>query len=482
MTTVTPQRTELLRAAWARLTEPTVVRRTLVSVLLAFVLVWAVLLAYIFITYKQTITNEPSMKKFGDALLMSLQDIADPTHAAAVMASTDKWTNIRRRQIGLAPGSWLYELNDASGQPIFISPDLRALTLPPFALESVGVITEARTVGTMYRIYTGDSARWHLRVIEPKRTDAAFLAYNARFILPYLLLSAPFVLLSVWLSVRNGLWPLQQLAARIAERSTDDLKPVGFDARHRELKPLEQSLDHLFNQLRIKVERERSFVQDAAHEIRTPLAVITAQAHVMARANSESERTQAQAHLEQAIERASHLAHQLLDLAAFDEAQRPVPREIDVAHWLRAALAQAVPRAMEKRIELSLDAPETLLARLDLMALESIVHNLVDNAVRYAGGAEGRKKLRGSAVAVALRIDGDRLHLTVRDDGPGIALIDQPRVFERFHRGSGSTERGSGLGLAIVLQAARSLGGEVRLGEGLEGRGVGFYVNFPLHD
>lgn len=481
MTTITPQKTAHLRAAWDRLAEPTLVRRCLMSVLLAFVLVWAVLLAYIFITYKQAITNEPGLQKYGDALLVSLQDMVDPAHAASAVSSTDTWTNIRRRQIGLLPGALLYELKDATGQTVFTSPDLQALTLPPFAPESIGVITEASAGGTVYRIYTGHGTRWRLRVIEPKRTDAAFLARSARSILPYLLLATPFVLLPVWLSVRNGLRPLQQLAARIAQRSTDDLTPVGFDARHRELKPLVQSLDRLLSELRLKVERERAFVQDAAHEIRTPLAVITAQAHVMARSQSERERTHAQGYLEQAITRASHLAHQLLDLAALDDAQRPVPREIDVAQWLRAALAHAVPQAMEKHIELSLDAPESLSARLDLPALESIVHNLVDNALRYAGGAESDSGGRGSAVALALRTENGMLYLSVRDDGPGIAPTDRSRVFERFHRGGGHTERGSGLGLAIVQQAARRMGGQVRLGDGLDGRGVGFYVNLPSH-
>jgi len=315
-----------LRALWRRLTEPTLVRRSVASVVLAFVMVWAVLLGYIFFTYKQTIANEPSLQKYGDALLVSLQGLSDPTHAAAVLGSTDIWTNIRRRQIGLLPGTALHELRDAMGQLVFASPGLQRLALPPSTPEAVGVITEATAGGTVYRIYTGHNARWALRVIEPKRADSAVLAYNGRFILPYLLLALPFVLLPVWLSVRNGLQPLQQLASRIAQRNTDELQPVGFNARHRELKPLEQSLDHLFARLRQKVERERAFVQDAAHEIRTPLAVISAQVHVMARSPSKHERIQAQAHMEEAIARTSHLAQQLLDLAALDEAQRPSPR------------------------------------------------------------------------------------------------------------------------------------------------------------
>jgi signal transduction histidine kinase len=272
------------------------------------------------------------------------------------------------------------------------------------------------------------------------------------------------------------LQPLQQLASRIAQRNTDELQPVGFNARHRELKPLEQSLDHLFARLRQKVERERAFVQDAAHEIRTPLAVISAQVHVMARSRSKHERIQAQAHMEEAIARTSHLAQQLLDLAALDEAQRPAPSDLDVAQWLRAALAHAAPQAMARRIELSLEAPDSLQARLDLPALESIAHNLIDNALRYVQ--------EGGNVSVTLRQDGDHLHLAVQDDGPGIAVTEHQRIFERFYRGLGHAANGSGLGLAIVRQAALRMGGQVRVGDGLggpSGPGVGFFVSMSLN-
>ena len=459
-----------MKAMWRRLAEPTLVCRSVVSVLLAFVAVWAVLLGYLFFTYKQTITNEPGLQKYGDAVLASLQDVDNPALAAAALQSTDIWTNIRRRQIGMLPGISLYELRDAQGRQAYTSPGWQPLPVR----DADSNITETTVNGQVHRIYAGRNARWVLTIAEPKRTDAAFLSRNARSLLPYLLLAAPFVLVPVWLSVRSGLRPLQQLASRIARRGRDDLQPVGFNARHHELKPLEQSLDRLFAQLRQKVERERAFVHDAAHEIRTPLAVIAAQAHVMARSPSPAERTQAQAHMEQAIARASHLAQQLLDLAALDEAQRPAPRDLDVAQWLRAALAQAAPAAMARRIDLSLDAPDTLPARLDLPALESVLHNLLDNAVRYAHA--------GGTVAVGLRVDdgGGVLHLSVQDDGPGIAPAEQGKVFERFYRGAGHAASGSGLGLAIVRQAVLRLGGQVRLGEGLGGRGAGFFVSIPL--
>lgn len=444
------------------------------SVMVAFVLVWVVLLGYNYVNYKQAITYDPGLQKYGDAVLDSLASLTDPSQASAALASTDHWTNIRRRQVGLLPGTLLHELKDAAtGHTVFASPGLQPLTPPPPTPEAVGVITETRLGGITYRIYTGHNARWALRVIEPKRADAHFLQSSGRNLVPYLLLAAPFVLLPVWLSVRNGLRPLQQLARRIAQRNTDDLQPVGFNARHRELKPLEQSLDTLLARMRQKVERERAFVQDAAHEIRTPLAVINAQAHVMARSQSDTERTQAQAHLEQAIARTSHLAQQLLDLAALDDAQRPAPRDLDVAQWLRGVLAQAAPEAIARQIELSLDAPDSLFARLDLPALESIAHNLIDNAVRYTPN--------GGNVAVALQRTGAVLRLSVQDDGPGIAATERLRVFERFYRGVGHAANGSGLGLSIVRQAVLRMGGQVEIGAGLNrDQGVGFFVSIPL--
>ena len=474
-----------LRSAWDWLAEPTLMRRNVASVLVAFVVVWAVLLGYNFVNYKHTITRDPGLMKYGDAVLDSLASVTDPAHAATAVAATDHWTNIRRRQVGLLPGVQMHELLDAaSGQRVFASPGLQNVAVPPASQRAEPYIEEAALQGRSFRIYTGRNARWVLRVFETKRTDSNFLQYNGRALLPYLLLASPFVLLAVWLSVRHGLRPLQQLASRIAQRGQDDLQSVGFNARHRELKPLEQSLDHLFAQLRNKVERERAFVQDAAHEIRTPLAVITAQAHVMARSPSAQERTHAQAHLEQAIARTSHLAQQLLDLAALDDAQRPAPRDLDVAQWLRAAIAQAAPEAMARQIELSLEAPDCLVVRLDLPAFESIVHNLLDNAVRYVtvGNPDGTAHTAGpgACVAVTLQHDGQRLEVAVQDSGPGIAPAAQDKVFERFYRGTHPDTQGSGLGLAIVRQAALRMGGQVRLGAGLHGRGVGLFVSIPL--
>ena len=123
---------------------------------------------------------------------------------------------------------------------------------------------------------------------------------------------------------------------------------------------------------------------------------------------------------------------------------------------------------MASNIELSLEAPDSLVYTVEVPAMESIVQNLLDNALRYVPD--------GGMVAVTLRSEAAGLTLCVQDDGTGIALEEHARVFERFYRGSGHEVTGSGLGLAIVQQAVLRLGGSVHIGPGLAGRGVGFTV------
>lgn len=204
------------------------------------------------------------------------------------------------------------------------------------------------------------------------------------------------------------------------------------------------------------------------------MAVISAQVHVLEKAAGPEERRAAGQRLEQAIARASHLVQQLLDLARIDSAAISTAGAVDVAQMLRHEMAIAAPSAIARDIDLSLEAPDVLLHRLESHAFASIVQNLLGNALRYVR--------HGGQVAVELAARHGVLVLTVADDGPGIAASEQALVFERFYRVAGNDTSGSGLGLAIVAQAVKRLHGTVRLETGLGGCGCTFIVelNAPL--
>ncbi|NHZ92036.1 HAMP domain-containing protein [Massilia sp. CCM 8733] len=442
--------------AWPR---PTLVRRVLVALGMAFFLVWCMLLAYEYVQLKRDTDRHAGVHTVGAALSAALLDLDDPRQVASAVATTATWLNLVRRDANILPGDLVFTLWDRQGRLLYASD----ASDPPAARQG-----HAGSGNAAFWIYRHDAAAWSLRIAEPKPASTATLGGLGMGLVPYLLISLPCVVLPLWLAVRQGLRPLRLLAERIGARQRDDLSPIGMDPHYAELRPLVAAFDELLARLRSKVQRERAFIEDAAHELRTPMAVISTQAHVIARAADPAERRQAQDHLNLAIARASHLTGQLLELATLDEMAPATLELVDVAGSVRQLLAQQMTLALARRMDLSLDAPDRLDWPVELPAFHSIVINLLENSLRYVPP--------GGCVQVGLRRDGADLVLWIADDGPGIAPDQRPHLFERFYRGRGHDAPGSGLGLAIVRQACARLRGDVRLVAGLGGKGCGFEV------
>ncbi|MDQ0570323.1 two-component system sensor histidine kinase QseC [Variovorax paradoxus] len=452
-----------MRTLW----RATLVQRVFLAVLLAFVFVLLALQAYMYVSFRQSLAVDQGLSKLGRSLAQAIGQLDDEARARAVVASAETIYKTMRIS-GNAAGTLRFQLWSREGKLIHSSPELRGDVLAG----PVRQVTTQRVDGEPYWVYQDETPRWSLRMAEPERTFAKVLSNNTRNMLPYLLLAFPIVLLPVWFAVKHGLRPLRRLADGIGHRKASDLSPLGVDPPYAELRPLTSALERMLQQLRDKVERERAFVHDAAHELRTPMAVIAAQAHALAGADSSESRGRAQAHLEQAIARASHLTQQLLDLALLDDGLPAAAKRVDVAQLAREILAQAAPGAMARGIELTFEAPDGLTAPIDVPAFQSILENLLNNAIRYVQ--------QGAQVAVMLREENKTLVLTVADDGPGILQAERERVFERFYRGAGHEASGSGLGLAIVRQAAARMEGRVEVTEGLAKKGVGFRVVLPV--
>jgi two-component system sensor histidine kinase QseC len=461
--------------------------RVVGTLLITFVLVWLVLLWRDWQSYHRDTSRLGPLQDAAQTLVAALPDDA-PGAVLVTRASEQQYNALRQRAQAQNGGEPLGDIilvlsRVADGRELYASAGWRGQAVQAQTEPAMEV-----AVGpTVHWSVQAQDARWRMRFLEPVVHAPTALRMFATNLVAPMLVALPLVLLPLWWAVRRGLRPLRTLVARVAARRADDFTPLQLDLRYAELHPLLSAFNTLLAQSAQAVARERAFVQDAAHELRTPLAVIGAQAHALSQSapGSEAHRL-ALAQLERAIARASHQVHQLLTLARLDGASQRAPEPLDVVAELRDALIAVAPRAQARQMVLSLDAPDTLPAVLDRVALHSVIDNLLSNAVTH-----GRD---GGRVQVSLRADagpppcnakhGPRLkqpphpllHLSVADDGPGLAEADRQRLFERFQRAAGSTAAGCGLGLAIVRQAARQMGGEVVHAPGLGGQGACFEV------
>lgn len=446
---------------------PTLVRRVVMALLTAFLIAWMLLLTVMYVSATDPAIDDKSVQDVGRGLAASLARLDNVGEARAVAAATSEQIDQIYRANAI-PAQMLIQLIDQNGTRLYSSPAAG----PAVLAGDASTTTTVRVNGRSFRVFKGSAGRWTVIVAAARVDDTWLLLALARDLLYYLLIAFPCFLLPVWIAVARGMRPLQQLSKRIAARGTDDMSPTGVDPKYVELKPLVGALDRLLAQLREKIAREHGFVQDAAHELRTPMAVISAQAHVLAFEPELAGRREAQQHLDQAIARASHLIAQLLELARVDGTRMGDTSTIDVARLVRHELARAAQTAIENGIELALEAPEHLPFTLEVHAFQSILTNLLDNALRYAHA--------GANIAVELNRDDGQLTLVVADDGPGIAESDLAHVFERFYRARSQDTTGSGLGLAIVKQAALRMNGTVTLTPGPGGRGCRFVVRIAM--
>jgi len=449
---------------WLR---PTLTRRLIGALLLAFTLCAVLLLVEDQLDIQDTLATNPGIRQYGRELAAGLEEIDDDALAARVLDAHLRHVNRIREGERMTQGPLLARLIRPDGRPVYAS-------ATAFDLDKPGV-GEHRIAGRTYWTYRQDGPRWSLHLAEPALSRGRLLSFASWELGKQLLLAFPLMLLPLWIAVYTGLAPLRRFARRLhALDPKHDLQPLGADLRYGELRPLGKSFDALLQRLHQRRARERAFVHEAAHELRTPLAVVATQAHALVQATDEASRKTAAAALQQAITRSAHLSRQLLDLASLDNEQPAEPAALDLAHFCAARLAEQAVVARERGITLALEAPEQLPARIDAVALHSVLQNLLDNALRYVG--------RGGRIEVGLQAMRDGARLTVADDGPGIAPADRPLVFERFWRGNGHDVPGSGLGLAIVARAAERLGGEVTVGHGLArpgGCGARFELRLP---
>ena len=299
--------------------------------------------------------------------------------------------------------------------------------------------------------------------------DRAALEVAAQSVLPMALMS-PLLLLLLYYSVRRGLKPLDDLTSDVAARSPDNLMPLAGRHVPTEAQPLVVALNRLLFRLRATLDHERRFTADAAHELRTPLAVVRIQAQVAQLTADDADRRHALDQILAGTDRATRVVEQLLRLARLDPlAQLPTSSEIHLAELARRVLAETpVPAS---RTELRLQTRGTPLSVSgDGELLEIALRTLLDNALRYTPDE--------TRITVFVRCEDGELALAVADDGPGVAADELPRLVERFYRGSSASGDGSGLGLAIARRIAELHGARLEV-ENLAAGGFEARLRWP---
>ncbi len=414
----------------------------------------------------------------------------DPTRAAPAVAAADEDGEIDFvTQIWHPDGRLEYSTHPGAGPPFATAPGL----------------SQVQSGGRGWHVMTVVGNGRIVRAAQPAEERSDLASDAALNLVAALLAVFAGVGAVIIFTLRRAGRALDQAAATIASRSARSLEPIGAAGLPSELAPLVTAVDSLMQRLANALAAQRRFVADAAHELRTPVTALRLQVQLLERAGRDdasaetsdapsrgpnddasdgaSERKSRSAHARQAalaelhagVARAQRLVEQLLVLSRAEPDAPLLRSRFDLGDLLRAVVAERLPAARLRGIDLRGLAQAVLPIDADRHQIEILLRNLVDNALLY-GGAAGPVEVIGEALPGLLR-------LRVIDRGPGIAPDDRVRVFDRFWRGSldagGEEIQGSGLGLSIVRAVAQRHGATVSIHDGPQGSGVELRVEFP---
>lgn len=277
----------------------------------------------------------------------------------------------------------------------------------------------------------------------------------------------------VWGGVARGLAPLECVRLSVSTRARHDHSPVAVAGVPGEVRPLLQSINELLASLDAALTMQSRFIGDAAHQLKTPLAVLETQLELALREPDPAQMRASLNKLQAALNRLSRVVNQLLSLARNEpEAARKVTlAPLDLNALALEVSSNWVPEALKKHIDLGFEGSDApVMVEGDAMRLTELCDNLIDNAIRYSRD--------GGRVTVGV-VSSPRPGVAISDDSPSIPADERERVFERFHRLLGNSADGSGLGLAIVKEIAHLHNAEIELKDDADGTGHTFFVWFP---
>ncbi|KUM42512.1 sensor histidine kinase [Pseudomonas sp. EpS/L25] len=357
---------------------------------------------------------------------------------------------------------------NASGAPLMRSPNAPAFALPTTPGFTELILDGEGWYGFLLPDPDHDLMLW---VGERDEVRADLVRRILRHTLTPHLIGLVLLSLLAWLAIGWGLRPLRRMAALIRHRDPESLQPLRLDPLPRELEPMQAALNRLLLQIEQLLQRERRFIADAAHELRTPLAVLRLHAQNALSAQTGGARDEALKFVVSGTDRLTRVVNQLLILARLEP--RPSwsdEQRFDLRTAVGATLEELGPWILDKGFDLSFEAPPTQArVRGDSAMLGIALQNLLTNAVNVSPP--------GGEIQVRLDVGDDWADILILDQGPGIPATVLPRLFERFY--SSGAANGAGLGLSIVQTVAQHLNGRIELGNQPDG-GACARLGLPL--
>ena len=259
------------------------------------------------------------------------------------------------------------------------------------------------------------------------------------------------IALVVVLVVQRATRPVRRLSAELQARPEGELTAIAAPDAPRELLPLVEATNQVMGRLQHLLDNQKRFVRDAAHQLRTPLAVLKVQVQSALRGDLEAQ--DALAEINQTVDRATLLANQMLALAKVEQLrQQPELQAVELAQVVRQVALDLSPLIADKDIAFDIETVPAHIRSHQWM-LGELTRNLLHNAIKHTPA--------GSVLAVRIVLDARYATLTISDSGPGISAELAARLYQPFS--AGNVQQGSGLGLAICREIAQALQGSIAL-------------------
>lgn len=457
-----------MRNFWRHLRTPTLVRRIMIAQMLLLTLLWCLFLTYIL---WENLRSPPMLTGSNtyETILTLVDRMNDrPQDRNAVL---EKFSTALREGYG-------------GGEDPKLSISLIVRKNKEIIYSSDGA--PAGVTNTLHgkiQSIQSEGRTWTSRTLKSGRSDAEvtlvtpaggwnfFIYLNSRgyYILP-LLVCIPFLLFPAWLSIRIAMRPWNKVINEISLRTSEDLSPLKEVPKHMELRQMVDATNLFLARVQESSDRERVFIADAAHELRTPLAAMRINVEALQSYVSSNNQQELLAGIIRSNSRAARLVNQLLLMmhseVRIDTVMEPVP----LTTLIQERMAALAPLAAERRVELEFYSDDEVWITGVRERLMSLIDNLIENAVKYSP--------EGGRVEVDVRSLDKSTQLRVLDAGPGILFELRERVFDRFFRDPNQIQSGSGLGLAIVKAVAQQHNSSVCLSTSAEG-GLMVTVDFP---